>query len=73
MDSNVFVRLFASRKFVVTALAVVVCGVLVALGRLTYQDMVTFLTVTIPAFLASVAIEDAAEKHSAKKDDGGTP
>jgi hypothetical protein len=53
--------LFQSRKFVVLLSAIVLIGVLVALGRVTYDQAVIFLTVTVPTFLAAVAGEDMAK------------
>lgn len=59
-----FMRLCASRKFVVLALALVGVFVLVGLGRIGWAEAVMFLSVSVPVFVASVAIEDAAAKKT---------
>jgi hypothetical protein len=66
-QKNVVVRLLESRKFIFALLAMVGVFVLVALGRITWAEGVGFVTVTVPAFMIAVAIEDAANKKGSNQ------
>jgi hypothetical protein len=62
---NPIKRLLGSSKALVVATALVLCFVGVYLGKLTWGQVEQFMTVTIPAWLLAVGLEDGA-KHFAR-------
>ncbi len=63
--TSVFARILASRKAVILILIIVALTVLCALGRITSTQLLTFLTVTVPAWMLAQGFEDGMVKPAA--------
>jgi len=63
--SDAIKRLLGSTKAMVMFGVTVLVFVGVYLNRISFEKAVSFLTVTLPAWLLAVGIEDAAQKHGA--------
>lgn len=62
VNQNPLQRLLGSTKAIVTLLVIVCSFTALFLGRATWEQVVTLLQVSIPAWLAAQAIEDGAQK-----------
>lgn len=60
--ANALSGLIQSRKSLIMILALVGSFVGVYMGRITWPQVQVFLTVTIPAWMIAMGIEDAAKK-----------
>lgn len=57
-------NLLASRKAVITLLALVCLTALVIAGKVDPKEFMQFLTVTLPVYLGAQGLEDAAAKYN---------
>lgn len=57
--------LFASRKFLLALVSVIVGAVFVWRGNLQIAQLATFVGVLVPVLIAAIAHEDAAKKSAA--------
>ena len=61
-----------SRKFIVAVASIAGVCILAYLGKVSGEDALRFLTVTIGALLGTIAVEDAAGKLAAGKHNAAT-
>lgn len=57
-------NLLASRKAVITLLALVCLTVLVVLNKIDPKEFMDFLRITLPVYLGAQGLEDAAAKYN---------
>ena len=67
-NGNPLSRLFGSSKAIIMLATAAGCFALVGLGKVTWEQAEKFLTVTVPAWMLAVGIEDAAKHMSGKSD-----
>lgn len=66
---NPLTGLMQSRKAVMVALSMVLLTVLVALGKVSAEQFMSFLTITMPTWLAAQGFEDGMQKYNPVKPD----
>jgi hypothetical protein len=67
MTPSPIVRMLSSSKALVMLGTMAGAIVLVTLGKITWEQAERFLTITVPAWMLSVGLEDAAKHYGAAK------
>jgi len=68
-----FTNLLQSRKAVLTMIALGCMTAAVLSGKVSAEQFVTFMTITLPTYLGAQGLEDAAAKYNPVQSDQGHP